>query len=129
MSQEIFVWRLEDERGIGVYQSSDKKDSIWNISTNSFRCSKRNPTFCEDIAFDDIIVNDIKHCSFGFKNLDQYYAWVFKKEWRDALAKNKALLRKYFVEDGIYLESKYQVLFRKDLSTLIEELAPNFENK
>lgn len=123
--ENVFVWRLESQEGIGVYQSSSLKDSTWNISTNSFKCQKRNPTFFQDVFFDNVIVNDVKHCSFGFSNLEQYKNWVFKKEWRIELEKNKAVLRKYQVEDGLFLESPFQVVFRKDFSILVEEISPN----
>lgn len=48
--ENVFVWRLESQEGIGIYQSSPLKDSIWNISTNSFM-SKKKPYFLSRCIF------------------------------------------------------------------------------
>ena len=115
------VYRIEDDKGIGVYRSEISPE--W-IDSND----RTKPTPWEDeelLKSTNIHVDDkyyvIEDYSFGFKSVSQMLKW-FKKEQLKTLTELGFNINIYMVDDTKAHSSKHQAMFKKKHAQLVRTL-------
>ncbi len=123
-----YVWRLEDENGVGIYalcgaarEALDLcRDGCTSDDDGVFGASP-HPSPCVDPLLRgpwSRIWPD--KWFFGFTSLRQFRAWVPIAKARRQIADDKVLLRKYKAARKDYHAGSAQALFRRDRCVLIE---------
>lgn len=131
MSQN-HIFRLEMPDGQGIFQNIDKTPSIWERCSDGYKNIKKHPTLAFDRELQEVesqLGFKMKEYYFGFESINQYYKWMFNPLWRERFFNEGVQLNEYEVEEGFLFRSDYQVIFKKEFSTLINSYAPNIDIK
>lgn len=130
-----YVWRLEDENGEGIYRGGkDKLGKSYvlhctNLNDWSLYGDTRYPTPWNDkglVPQLSRLMRDLEEFHFGFRNLQQFYNWIHRAEWRRNFSTEGVVLNKYRVNVRHVKIGDAQAMFLKKHAVLIETRKPDF---
>lgn len=106
----MFIWRIENEDGEGIYRGST---GLFNIDEGSTMTSARHPCPIYDngLGWTDIDSSERELWKFGFATLAQMRQWVYKSKWRIGLDQLGFSLVRYRVPDEFCRRSNFQAIF------------------
>ena len=121
-------YRIEDERGRGMYRSWAAPDCVQEMQPGvSDKGNKRHPTPNSDetlweqakdaglVTYYNDFHSKAEKFFFGFTSKKQLKAWIFKKEWRKKLANSELMLVTFQASE--YIIGETQVMFVKNEAT------------
>lgn len=125
-----FVYRLETANGEGPYRGFIGNKSYFSIATDEFDewSTFRHPTPFSDSKMDLPYDFPMELYNCGFANLNQYFKWMFKGQWRKNFEELGLYLNKYKVALPYVEFGSAQVVFKKNKSELVASYSPNYVN-
>lgn len=114
------LWRVENGTGEGMYSSGDCESAVNDLY------GMRHPGPWNDTVLGYCAKDDSDSWQFGFATLAQYQAWVYKSEFREALAEAGMRLSKYQVPDDCFERSSFQCIYRTSSAVRIDERACDY---
>lgn len=113
----MFVYRIEDDKGVGMYHSSKVEGDEYCVPVDY----DRHPTPFDDSLlcnkWREMSVIDRKSHIFGFSSVEQLRNWIYNDLWLKNLHEEGFVISVFSVERENVIEGHTQALFVRDKAT------------
>lgn len=118
-----YVYRLETEDGLGVYNSGTVMRVQNELGLDLYFNKSVHPNPYNDPGLSYAWERMPEHDDwfFGFTDPEQMQQWFYSAEIRNALARRGVVMRKYEVDDKYFMASEHQAIFIRDKATVVAE--------
>ena len=109
------VYRIETEKGVGMYDSgcaSYMQNKYKHTTPREDRRLWEALGIYADSDFDEDIEQALQEFKFGFKDIIQLRSWVYQEAWLTSLHDNGLRMMEYTCEDWDVLEGDSQIVFK-----------------
>ena len=126
------IWRLESERGVGIYNTSLCNEIQADFEDCNFYNRQRQPMPCDDPkmckAWNAMEWREKEKWFFGFSSIRTYVRWfhgLHARRWFANHKEQEIVLSRYEVPRRFVIKGEYQAVFRMREAELMERYRPD----